>query len=332
MTIGLMGADIRFPVLGFPVDGDPMPFQAIGLLRGKTGWLSERGRHLGFEIVDAAGRSWTVTGVVERAPAARKWWQFGRAKDDDAPAEVMLTPGPARSFEDARARILAFADGLFEADDDDALAARSAETMDALATAAFELMVRAQGRRLLRGDDGIAVRSQEEVVTRALVLSAVVLAVHGADRDPLLDWLVEEQLADLTPSESDLFIVDTLPDEQRYRSAIEIERLAALLWALGLYDLPVSQEPTEIEADLPAIVSMMPPGGNRTAEEIRASTLRPAKEIAALAERQTALMRAAARMLAQNDEDEGQALIHYVAEGRFIALQWVINPDRIDWS
>ncbi|MFP5455895.1 MAG: DUF4272 domain-containing protein, partial [Alphaproteobacteria bacterium] len=261
MTVGLMDADIRFPVLGFPVDDDPMPFQAIGLLRGKTGWLSERGRHLDLEIVDSAGRSWTVTGVVERAPVARKWWQFGRAKDDDAPAEVMLTPGPARSFDDTRARILAFADGLFEADDDDALAARAAETMDALAGAAFQLMVRAQGRRLLRGDGGIAVRSQAEVVTRALVLSAVVLAVHGADRDPLLDWLVEEQLADLTPSEADLLTIDDLPDEQRYRSAIEIERLAALLWALGLYDLPISQEPTEIEADLPAIVSMMPPGG-----------------------------------------------------------------------
>lgn len=332
MSIGLMDAELSFPVLGFPIDGDPMPFQAIGLLRGKTGWLSERGRHLGFEIVDATGRSWTVTGVVERAPAARKWWQFGRARDDDAPAEVMLTPGPVRSFEETRGRILAFADGLFDADDDDALAARSAETMDALATAAFKLMVRAQGQRLLRGDGDIAVRSQAEVVTRALVLSAVVLAVHGADRDPLLDWLVEEQLADLTPSEADLLTVDNLPDEQRYRSAIEIERLAALLWALGLYDLPVSQEPSEIEADLPAIVSMMPPGGNRTAEEIRASTLRPAEEIAALAERQTELMRAAHRVLAQNEEDQGQALLAYVAEGRFIALQWIINPDRIDWS
>lgn len=273
-----------------------------------------------------------MTGVVERAPVARKWWQFGRAKDDDAPAEVMLTPGPARSFDDTRARILAFADGLFEADDDDALAARAAETMDALAGAAFQLMVRAQGRRLLRGDGGIAVRSQAEVVRRALVLSAVVLAVHGADRDPLLDWLVEEQLADLTPSEADLLTIDDLPDEQRYRSAIEIERLAALLWALGLYDLPISQEPTEIEADLPAIVSMMPPGGERTAQEIRTSTLRPAKEIAALAKRQTALMRAADRMLAENEEDEGQAVIAYVAEGRSIALQWIINPDRIDWS
>ncbi|MBP8230733.1 MAG: DUF4272 domain-containing protein [Rhizorhabdus sp.] len=170
------------------------------------------------------------------------------------------------------------------------------------------------------------------MVTRALVLSAVVLAVHGADRDPLLDWLVEEQLADLTPSEADLLTIDDLPDEQRYRSAIEIERLAALLWALGLYDLPISQEPTEIEADLPAIVSMMPPGGERTAQEIRTSTLRPAKEIAALAERQTALMRAADRMLAENEEDEGQAVIAYVAEGRSIALQWIINPDRIDWS
>ncbi len=177
-----MDADLRFPVLGFPVDGDPMPFQAIGLLRGKTGWMSERGRHLGLEIVDSAGRSWTVTGVVERAPAARRWWQFGRAKDDDAPAEVMLTPGPVRSFDDTRARILAFADSLFEANDDNVLAAR------------------------------------------------------------------------------------------------------------------------------------------------------PAEEIAALAEQQTELKRAADRMLAKNKEDQGQALIAYVAEGRFIALQWIINPDRIDWS
>lgn len=332
MTVGLMDADLRFPVLGFPVDGDPMPFQAIGLLRGKTGWLSERGRHLGLEIVDSAGRSWTVTGVVERTPAPRKWWQFGRAKDDDAPAEVMLTPGPVRSFDDTRARILAFADSLFDANDDDVLAARSAETMEALASAAFPLLVRAQGRRLLRGDGPVAVRSQAEVATRALVLSAVVLAVHGADRAPLLDWIIEEQFADISPSELDLLTVDNLPDEQRFGSAIEIERLAALLWALGLYDLPVSQEPTEIEADLPAIVSMMPPGGNRTAEEIRASTLRPAEEIAALAERQTELMRAADRMLAQNKDDEGQALVAYVAEGRSIALQWIINPDRIDWS
>jgi len=236
-----------------------------------------------------------VTGVVERAPAARRWRQFGRTKDDDAPAELMLTPGPVRSFEDTRARILAFADSVFEADDDDALAARATETMDALATAAFELLVRAQGRRLLRGEGLVAVRSQAEVATRALILSAVVLAVHGADRAPLLDWIIEEQLADITPSEADLLTVYNLPDEQRYRSAIEIERLAALLCALGLYDLPLSQEPTEIEADLPAIVSMIPPGGNRTAEEIRASTLRPADEIAALAERQTALMRAAGR-------------------------------------
>jgi len=49
MTVGLMDADLRFPVLGFPVDGDPIPFHAIGLLRGKTGWLSERGRHLGLK-------------------------------------------------------------------------------------------------------------------------------------------------------------------------------------------------------------------------------------------------------------------------------------------
>ena len=53
---------------------------------------------------------------------------------------------------------------------------------------------------------------------------------------------------------------------------------------------------------------------------------------AALAEQQTALMRAADRMVAQNKEDEGQALIAYVAEGRSIALQWIINPDRIDWN
>jgi hypothetical protein len=97
----------------------------------------------------------------------------------------------------------------------------------------------------------------------------VVLAVYGADRAPMLDWIIEEQLADITASEFDLLTVDNLPDEQRCRSAIEIE------------------------ADLPAIVSLMPPGGNRTAEEIRASTLRPAEEIAALAEQQTELKRAA---------------------------------------
>ncbi|WP_347269655.1 DUF4272 domain-containing protein [Rhizorhabdus histidinilytica] len=320
-------ADLTLPVLGFPQDGDVMPFEDRELLLGKTGWLASRARHLGLEIVDSAERRWVVSGLVPGEPPRKKWWRFGRADSERAGLEVELHEIEREDFIATRARVEVEARDIFEEGDEALAAIRAASTMAELSKACFEITVRGQGCRILSGDPGIPIRPASEVASRALLLFAIVRLALGVERSKIVEWLQEQNLlVAMSPEEAELFTTRRVTEQQRTAAGWELERLIALLWALGLADMsPAGEDP-----DLSTVVEIVPPAGDMSIDRFLAAELKPARDIAAMAERYRNLSREAGERYAGDPSDKNLNEAE-IAERRYVALQWIINPDRISW-
>jgi len=329
VDMAMAQAGMQFPVLGFPSDGDVMPFEGMGLLAGKMGWLAGQGRHLGLEIVDSTERRWIVSGLVSLEPPKKRWWQFGRSADMDEPlSDIALREIEPQPFPATRARVEAEAASLFDESDEALAAIRAAATMAELSEACFQITLRGQGRRILSGDAGVAIRSASDVASRALLLFAAVRVALRVDRVTIVEWLVDHDLHQaMTPDESDLFTKIRLSDQRRAEAGWEMERLTALLWALGL----VTMSPDGEDPDISTIVELVPPTGALSLERFLASELKPARELAAMAERYREILQAASEDHARDSSDEAAARVESAGR-RYTALQWVINPDRIDWG
>lgn len=319
-------ADLTLPVLGFPQDGDVMPFEERELLFRKTGWLARHDRHLGLEIVDSAERRWVVSGLVPGEPPRKIWWRFGRA-GQQAASEIELREIEREDFAVTRGRVEAEARAIFEEGDEALVAIRAATTMAELSKACFEITVRGQGCRILSGDRGIPIRPASEVASRALLLFAVVRLALGVDRSKIVEWLGEQNLlGTMSPEEAEFFATRRVTEQQRTAAGWELERLIALLWALGLVDMsPAGEDP-----DLSTVVEIVPPAGDMSIDRFLAAELKPARDIAAMAERYRNLLREAEEKCARNPSEENLNAAE-IAERRYIAMQWIVNPDRISW-
>lgn len=321
-------AELNFPVLGFPENGDVTPFSGTGLLIGKLNWLAQRDLHVGLELVDSSERRWIVE-LMQSEPQPRRWWHFWRSKDEDEVFfDIALRAIEPEAFVTTKGRVERQAVTLFD-DGDEALAAiRGASTMAALANACLDITIRAQGRRILAGVAGIPTRPASEVAARALILFAAVRISLGADRLKLAEWLVGLDLGvALSSDEADLFTKLRISEERRAAAGWEIERLLVLLWALKLVELPDAGA----SPDTSAIIEIVPPTASVSVEQFLASDLRPAPDIAGLAEAYGSICRKAATNQ-DLDPSENHAFEAHVAQRRYAALQWILNPDRIDWS
>lgn len=324
--VSMIEAGLHFPVLGFPADDDVFPFEHLPLLFGKSLWWAEQRRLAGMDIVDSAGRRWKAVGVIERGPAKKRWWQFGRATEPDR--DIELQPFDPEPFLATRQRVEALAGRIFAPDDQALADIRSATDLADLATACFEITVRAQALRILSGHRGIPIRPASEVAARALLLSAAVQLSLGVDKFKIAEWLAEHALSvAMSSDEVELFTKFRLTDQRRAAAGWEVERLIALLWALDFADMPPAGE----DPDISTVIETVPPAGSMSVERFLAAGLRPARDLAGMAERYRDLSRHADEEYAHDSSDENAYKVES-AQRRYAALQWVINPGRIDWG
>lgn len=319
-------AGLRAPLLAFPTDDDVFPFEDVGHLIRKSGWLVSEDRHVGVEIVDSAERRWVISGLVQGEPEKRRWWQFGRASEPQW--EIEIEPRDPEPFAVTRQRVADQASRIF-AEGDDALAdIRAAATMADLSRACFEITLRAQGLRILAGDQAVPLRTPLDVARRAIILFAFVRLALGIDRRAAITGMDEALLAAVSPSEAALLAERRWTEEQLGEAGWNIEGLVALLWALDLADMPAAGELIDAEA----IGEIVPPTADTSCQSfLQAATLRPAMEIAAAAERFWAETRSAADDYAA-EGPERAANIARSSYLRYGALIWVLNPGRLNWE
>lgn len=323
--VSMTEAGLHFPVLGFPADDDVFPFEHLPLLFGKSLWWAEQRRLAGMDIVDSAGRRWKAVGVLERGPAKKRWWQFGRATEPDR--DIELQPLDPEPFPATRQRVEALAGRIFAPDDQALADIRSATDLADLATACFEITVRAQALRILAGDRAVPIRPIDDVVDSALIAFALVRISLNVDRVNVMEWLDEQGLIQaLSPSEPPFFTSLRLSDQQRAEAGWNVEGLVALLWALGFSDLP----PTMDHPDLSALISIVPPAGDMDVAAFRRSArLRAAHDLAGMAEQVRTRLAQAERDFEARPSDE-MANAADSLRRRYFTIQWILNPDRLE--
>jgi len=324
--IPMIKAGLRAPVLAFLPDDDIFPFEDLGLLFGKAGWLARQDRHVGVELVNSDEQRWIISRLVQAEPAKRPWWQLGRTVE---PAwEIEVEPLEPQSFAETRARVERQASLIFEAGDEALLAIGEAGTMADLCKACFEITVWAQGCRILAGDDTIAIRSATDVADRALILFALVRISVDTPRLKTMEWLDGHGLIEaMAPSQPPLFRAFRLSDQQRAEAGWYIENLSALLWALGFADMP----PPDDYPDLSTIVDIVPPSADIGVDAFKAmSGLRPPYELARMAALCRTQLREAERSFEVAPSDAGQDRCEALFR-RGSTLQWILNPERLEW-
>ncbi len=320
-------AGLQAPLLAFVPDDDVFPFENLGHLLGKSIWWVDQNRHVGVEIVDSAERRWAISGLVQAEPPKRRWWQFGRSPEPEWEIEVQALD--AESFVETRRRVELQANQIFDESDDALAAIRTAATMADLSRACFEITMRAQGLRILAGRSDIPIRSSSTVAQRAVVLFAVISVALKMDRMKVVEWLnTNDLIGAISPSDADLLGSRRWTDEQRADALWSIESLVALLWALKLADMPSGDD----FADIDVIAEIVPPGAALPLHSFLASAqLRSGEELASMAEECRRQSRSAAEEAAgQGSEDRENAAD--AAWRRCGAIQWILNPDRLEWE
>jgi len=319
-------AGIAAPVLVFPSDDDVFPFEGVDQLFAKTGWWHSENRHLDLEVVDNGGRRWIVTGTMAGLPEKRRWWQLRRPAG--AGREIAVRPLEPEGFDETRARVEGQAARLFDEGDATLTEIRAARSMAELSSACYQITVRAQGRRILAGDATVPVRTAREVADRVLVLFALCRLAFGADRREVMEWLDENDLIEaLTPGEAPLLTTRHLSDEQRAEAGWNIEEQSALLWAVGFADMPSPAE----HPDMSTLAALLGPNAALGVAQFRAACrLRPLLELAEMAETCGRDLGDAER----RDEaapSDNSAMTAEALTRRYGAIQWILNPARLEW-
>jgi len=320
-------AGVQAPLLAFVPDDDVFPFESLGHLARKSRWWAGQDRHLGIEIVDSAGRRWIVSGLCRGEPAKPRWWQFARSAEPLPEVEVEAC-GP-ETFAVTHQRVDDQASRIFPEGDHALADIRAAAAMAELSRACFEITMRAQGLRILAGRSDIPIRSSSAVAQRAVILFAVISVALKMDRMKVVEWLnANDLIGAISPSEADLFGSRRWTDEQRADALWSTESLVALLWALKLADMPSGDD----FADVDVIAENVPPGAALPLSSFLASAqLRSAEELASMAEE----CRRQSRKAAEEAADQGSEDRENVADAawrRHGAIQWILNPDRLEWG
>lgn len=326
MGVPLSVAGVQAPLLAFVPDDDVFPFESLGHLAEKSRWWAEQERHLGIEIVDSAEQRWVVSGLGREEFATRRWWQFARAAEPLPEIEVEACG--AETFAATRRRVDDQASRIFPEGDEALVAIRAAATMAELTAASLQITIRAQGLRILAGDQSVPLVAPIFVARRAIILLAFIRMALGASRRDAMGRVDEELLFDAVSSrEAELLATHRWSDEQRQETGWHIEALVALLWALDLTDMPPAGEALDFEA----IADKVPPFAETGwVDFMKHATLRPALELAARAEQYWAGLDEADQAYATDASDDN-ANVYLANELRATALTWIVNPDRIAW-
>ena len=322
----LTQAGVQAPLLAFVPDDDVFPFETFVHLLAKARWWVGQDRHVGIEIVDRTGSRWVMSRLTETEGPRRKWWQFGVPAGPRLDIEV--EPRDPEPFAETRGRVDRLASGIFPPGDDALDAIRAATGMGELSEACFEITVRAQGLRILAGDSGIAVRPAADVARRVIILFAFVRMAMGVARRTAVGGMDESLTEAISPAENALLASRRWTEEQVGDAGWNIESLVVLMWALNLFELPLAGELIDFEA----IEAIVPPTADADWRSfVSGGMLRPAAEIAGKAEAYWRDINNAAGDHAA-DGPERAANIARSSYLRFVALTWVLNPNRLAWE
>lgn len=165
-----------------------------------------------------------------------------------------------------------------------------------------------------------SVRSEEEVVSRLLVLHCVVAVAFGFDPTLARRWLATEGIdGRLTDDERRFLAGATAPE--RNRRQVEVEGALALAWSLSLvdsieYDRPAPDSFVEVLPDLRILESAV---GVRGRARIRSVNL-------ILAECDLAyLLHWSIRDTQLRSEPASGTVLPYVVEQRRRSLEWILS-------
>jgi len=175
-----------------------------------------------------------------------------------------------------------------------------------------------------------AVRTSQEIATRALALFSVVGLGLGADRTELLTWLRDENLyAALTPVERAL-LTNKAPTRQQLKNASwQSEALLVLLWTLEKVDeLP----PPDTECDTALFQQLLPPYADVSVKDfIQSAGRRSEKALTDMAEKILKL-HWQARQTSTHDTVDAEEINVEIVQEWHRAINWVIGYEGLAWD
>ena len=174
-------------------------------------------------------------------------------------------------------------------------------------------------------DSPPTLRSQGEVVERALTLYCVVAIANGGPAGPAVDWLRAERLTSVLSHDEALWL-EKRNESDRDRHLSEEEALWALVWALGFISELKSLEYCE-----PSLAGLFPRVTRKeTSKAFRdRARLRQPQQIFAAADL-LYCMHSAIRDAELNRRPTPLPIETYVIEQRRRALEWILSD--FDWD
>jgi hypothetical protein len=81
-------------------------------------------------------------------------------------------------------------------------------------------------------DEGLQLRSSQEIAERILAMNVVAAAAYGFDKTRAIAWLKQERLVNSLTEEEKLFVFEGGGQSDRFK--LQIEGMWALAWAMGM--------------------------------------------------------------------------------------------------
>ncbi|MGH9942182.1 MAG: DUF4272 domain-containing protein [Pyrinomonadaceae bacterium] len=130
---------------------------------------------------------------------------------------------------------------------------------------------------LVEDESEARLRKPQQVAERAIILHALVMVAHRADRESVASWLKKEELWEsLSPSKKAFLRNHNPPEQAVIEASWRAESLWALLWALGKVEK--LELPKEL-CDSEVVQQIMPDLGAPTGQFINQAMLRLPDEI-----------------------------------------------------
>jgi hypothetical protein len=174
-------------------------------------------------------------------------------------------------------------------------------------------------------------RTAGEVAVRTIILHAIAAAGYGIDREPIIQWLENQNLWDQVSPREQTFLLSRKPskllEEDRKGAQWLQEAQWALLWTIQKVEnlgLPIRTCDTIRMVD-----EIMPMPGDEIEPFVSSAELRPAPEVRAEDKRIYKLYYHA-QQANEQDEEMPEDLIFGVLFQRYFAFKWLNSED--DWD
>jgi hypothetical protein len=173
-------------------------------------------------------------------------------------------------------------------------------------------------------------RTPAEVARRALALFGAWGLSTNAPREDVLGWLEESGLRrELTQAELSFVDATSLTRQQRIKLGWHAERIAVLLWALGLLErLPDA----DVQCDTGIFQKLLPPFTDESPEAfVGRAELRPENELRTYAQ-STFDLHSWARDAMRRNVPPRQPVNIEVVQERHHAINWVTGYEGLAWD